>query len=103
MSKHDHRKGTREEKRKISRRAVLIVGTSIAVTSGFGGSCAQSPAGTVQSAEHAAPPDVATIEAAYIYLLSRALVLRQENIDRGAAGFAYNMIKYNPIGEADWV
>ena len=31
------------------------------------------------------------------------LVIRQEHMDRGAAGFAYNAMKYNPIGEADWV
>lgn len=48
-------------------------------------------------------PDDDTITAAYIYLLGKVLVIRQENIDRGATGFAYNTIKYNPIGEADWV
>src|SRR4051794_28890469 len=40
---------------------------------------------------------------AYIYLLGRALVIRQEHMDRAAPGFAYNTIKYNPIGSADWV
>ena len=40
---------------------------------------------------------------AYIYLLGRVLVIRQEHMDRGAPGFAYNTIKYNPIGSADWV
>jgi hypothetical protein len=40
---------------------------------------------------------------AYIYQLGRALVIRQENMDAGAPGFAYNTIKYNPIGSADWV
>ena len=48
-------------------------------------------------------PDDRTITDAYIYLLGRVLVIRQENMDRGATGFAYNTIKYNPIGEADWV
>src|SRR5689334_4666316 len=50
-----------------------------------------------------ARPDDATVEDAYVYLLGRALVVRQERMDRGAPGFAYNVIKYNPIGEADWV
>ena len=49
------------------------------------------------------PPDDNTVTDAYIYLLGRVLVIRQENMDRGATGFAYNTIKYNPIGEADWV
>jgi hypothetical protein len=48
-------------------------------------------------------PDEKTIADAYIYLLGRALVIRQEHMDRGAPGFAYNQIKYNPIGSADWV
>lgn len=50
-----------------------------------------------------ARPDDATVDDAYVYLLGRALVVRQEMMDRGAPGFAYNVIKYNPIGEADWV
>jgi hypothetical protein len=40
---------------------------------------------------------------AYIYLLARALVVRQEHIDRKGAGFAYNTLKYNPLGSADFV
>ncbi len=35
-------------------------------------------------------PDENTIADAYIYLLGRALVIRQEHMDRGAPGFAYN-------------
>jgi hypothetical protein len=48
-------------------------------------------------------PEEKTIADAYIYLLGRALVIRQEHMDRGAPGFEYNQIKYNPIGSADWV
>jgi len=48
-------------------------------------------------------PDDETIANAYVYLLGRALVIRQEHMDRGAPGFAYNTIRYNPIGQADWV
>jgi hypothetical protein len=48
-------------------------------------------------------PDEATITEAYIYLLGRALVVRQEHTDRKEKGFAYNRIKYNPLGSADFV
>lgn len=40
---------------------------------------------------------------AYLYLLSRALVVRQERIDREGHEFAFNQIKYNPLGTADFV
>src|SRR6266567_1172875 len=40
---------------------------------------------------------------AYTYLLGRALVIRQEHMDRKGEGFAYNKIKYNPLGSADFV
>ena len=47
-------------------------------------------------------PSSSTIADAYIYLLGRMLVVRQEHIDRSAPGFTYNTIKHNPIGSADW-
>jgi hypothetical protein len=56
-----------------------------------------------QAPARAPIPDNKTIADAYIYLLGRVLVIRQEDIDRGAPDFAYNTIKYNPIGSADWV
>jgi len=34
---------------------------------------------------------------AYVYLLSRALVVRQEQTDLGAEGAGYNRVKYNPV------
>lgn len=40
---------------------------------------------------------------AYVYLLGRALVDRQEKIDIGEAGVGYNQIKYNPVGAAEFV
>jgi hypothetical protein len=40
---------------------------------------------------------------AYVYLLGRALVIRQEHMDRTGQDFAYNKIKYNPLGSADFV
>lgn len=47
-------------------------------------------------------PDDKTIGDAYIYLLARLLVIRQEHVDKGGEGFAYNKIKYNPPGSADF-
>ncbi|ALS63438.1 hypothetical protein AT302_20240 [Pandoraea norimbergensis] len=44
-----------------------------------------------------------TITEAYIYLLGRMLVIRQEHQDLGAPGAGYNVIKYNPLGSADFV
>jgi hypothetical protein len=55
------------------------------------------------SARMASAPDDKTLADAYVYLLGRALVIRQEHIDRGGSGFAYNAIKYNPLGSADFV
>ncbi len=54
-------------------------------------------------AERPVAPDDQTVRDAYIYLLGRALVIRQEHIDNKAPGFAYNTIKYNPLGSADFV
>lgn len=52
---------------------------------------------------HPSPVDAATIKAAWTYLMARALVVRQEILDRGGEGFAFNQIKYNPLGSADFV
>jgi len=49
------------------------------------------------------PPSEQTIADAYVYLLGRALVVRQEQIDRKGDGFTFNTIKYNPLGSADFV
>ncbi len=48
-------------------------------------------------------PDHKLIGQAYLYLLGRALVLRQEHADQAGEGFAYNRIKYNPPGSAEFV
>ncbi len=40
---------------------------------------------------------------AYVYLLSRYLVLRQEHIDLQEEGVDYNVIKSNPVGSAEFV
>lgn len=50
-----------------------------------------------------AAPDAKAVADAYIYLLGRALVIRQEHIDRKGENFAFNTIKYNPLGSADFV
>ncbi|GGF47805.1 DUF1214 domain-containing protein [Echinicola rosea] len=39
----------------------------------------------------------------YVYLLSRALVVRQEQMDFEGTGLEYNTIKYNEAGKADFV
>ena len=51
----------------------------------------------------ASPPDEKTITEAYLYLLGRALVIRQERHDLAEPGVGYNIIKYNPLGSADFV
>lgn len=52
---------------------------------------------------YAYTPDTATIRDAYVYLLGRAFVIRQERNDLKEKGVAYNAIKYNPLGSADFV
>ena len=47
--------------------------------------------------------DEKTVTDAYAYLLGRILVIRQEHMDRKGDNFAYNQIKYNPLGSADFV
>jgi len=48
-------------------------------------------------------PSEQTITDAYVYLLDRALVIRQEHTDLAEKGVTYNTIKYNPLGSADFV
>ena len=48
-------------------------------------------------------PDRKALADAYVYLLGRALVIRQERMDMREPGFAYNTIKYNPLGSANFV
>lgn len=50
-----------------------------------------------------AAPDARTIADAYFYLLGRALVIRQERTDLKEPGVDYNRIKYNPLGDANFV
>ncbi len=47
--------------------------------------------------------DQQTVADAYVYLLGRAIVIRQEQTDLKEPGVAYNVIKYNPVGSADFV
>lgn len=44
----------------------------------------------------------ASVADAYVYLLGRAVVVRQERTDLAEPGIAYNRIKYNPLGSADF-
>lgn len=48
-------------------------------------------------------PDKQTVTDAYVYLLGRAIAIRQEHTDLKEPGIAYNVIKYNPAGSADFV
>jgi hypothetical protein len=59
--------------------------------------------GSVSAQTLPAKPDQSIVSEAYNYLLARALVVRQERIDQRGDGFAYNTIKYNPLGSADFV
>jgi len=68
----------------------------------FSAACAMSSALWSATAP-AQAPDERTIADAYVYLLGRMFVIRQEHIDRKGAGFAYNKVKYNPLGSADFV
>lgn len=48
--------------------------------------------------------DVEAIRDAYVYLLGRALVVRQERADVTEDGLGYNAVKHNPAGEPiGWV
>jgi len=49
-------------------------------------------------------PDKQTITDAYVYLMGRALVIRQEQENLKEPGIDYNVIKLNPLGKPlDWV
>lgn len=60
-------------------------------------------AGTATARELPPKPDEQTLRDAYTYLLGRVLVIRQEHMDRAQPGFAFNAIKHNPLGTADFV
>lgn len=48
--------------------------------------------------------DEVVISDAYVYLLGRAVVIRQEQEDLKEEGIDYNVIKYNPVGKPlEWV
>ena len=47
--------------------------------------------------------DKQTVTDAYVYLLGRAIAIRQEQMDLKEPGITYNVIKYNPAGSADFV
>ena len=48
-------------------------------------------------------PDAQTIADAYVYLLGRALVIRQEHLDLDGTGADYNVIDDKPLGALDGV
>jgi len=57
----------------------------------------------ITPAQSAELMDKHTVTDAYVYLLGRAIVIRQEQTDLKEPGIAYNVIKYNPVGSADFV
>ena len=59
------------------------------------------PFGRRSAGSAAAKPDPQTIADAYIYLLGRTLVIRQEHVDLGGTGVDYNVIDYKPLGTPD--
>lgn len=58
---------------------------------------------TAIPAAQAQMPDRQTVTDAYVYLLGRAIAIRQEQTDLKEPGINYNVIKYNPAGSADFV
>ena len=50
----------------------------------------------------ATPVSESEIIDSYVYLLGRAFVVRQEQIDSKEPGFEYNKFKYNEAGKADF-
>ena len=40
---------------------------------------------------------------AYVYMIARYIVIRQEHIDLAEDGVDYNTIKYNELGRAEFV
>jgi hypothetical protein len=79
--------------------ASLLRGATVALSLALGlaPACAQSGSAAVIK------PDEQTIADAYVYLLGRMLVIRQEQMDLRDPGFAWNAIRYNPLGSADFV
>jgi Protein of unknown function (DUF1214) len=54
----------------------------------------QTPAGMI---------DAETITEAYIYLLGRALVIRQEHLAIWGQGLEYNVVHHNPLANVDFI
>lgn len=47
--------------------------------------------------------DEETLTEAYIYLLGRALIIRQEHLDIDGQGLQYNVVHHNPLASVDFV
>ncbi|OAJ51639.1 hypothetical protein A6V36_16600 [Paraburkholderia ginsengiterrae] len=79
--------------------ASLVVASSVTTTSMPGATAAVPQEQTAVVAK----PDEQTVSDTFVYVLGRLLVIRQEQMDRKAPAFAWNSIKYNPLGSADFV
>lgn len=64
---------------------------------------ANEPRSAVPASPTTRDVDDDLVRDAYVYLLGRALVVRQEQIDRASEGFAYNTLRFNPLGSAEFV
>jgi hypothetical protein len=87
-------------KRLLSSVAVMVL-FALAVTVGFQAAHAETGSKSPKIAGlNLTEQDVID---AYVYVLGRYLVIRQEHIDIAEKGVDYNVIKYNPLGKAEFV
>ena len=77
---------------KMIRRRTALLFASAATLAAFQTGVSAQPSRNLPI-ESLSVPDENSVADAYFYLLARALVIRQEHMDRSAPGFAYYVIK----------
>lgn len=77
------------------RRAVITLATGILSVATL------AVAASTNAQERLIDEDI--VSEAYIYLLGRALVIRQEHLDIDGQGMRYNVVHHNPLGDVDFV
>lgn len=65
--------------------------------------CAAALVLAIPVTAQAAAVDEEIVTEAYIYLLGRALVIRQEHLDINGQGLKYNVVHHNPLASVDFV
>ena len=65
--------------------------------------CAAALVLAIPVTAQAAAVDEEVVTEAYIYLLGRALVIRQEHLDINGQGLKYNVVHHNPLASVDFV